>query len=149
MQEQYMIENLNFLVDLAMVSNDTRPTLKYLQMFNKAWNLPNEDSCKKWQGTIHKETADMNKQQVWQKMLKRLMPPNCRCIKDKWVFKIKQNSVYQAHLVACGYSQVPSVDLSENYSLVVNDITFCILLLMVIHFSYLAKIVDLETVFLY
>ena len=91
----------------------------------------------------------MNKQQVWQKTMKSLMPPNQRCIKNKWVFKIKQNGVYQACLVACGYSQVPGVDFLENYSPVVNDVTFCILLLMVLHFGYSAEIVDIKTALLY
>ena len=53
------------------------------------------------------------------------------------------------HLVACRYSQVPGIDFSENYSPVVNDITFCVLLLMVLHFGYSAQIVDIETAFLY
>ena len=57
--------------------------------------------------------------------------------------------MYRACCVACGYSQVPGVDFSENYSPVVNDITFCILLLTVLHFGYSTKIVNLETGFLY
>ena len=43
----------------------------------------------------------------------------------------------------------PGIDFSENCSPVVNDITFSVLLLMVLHFGYLAKIVDVETAFLY
>ena len=46
------------------------------------------------------------------------------------------------------YSQVPDVNFSENYSLVVNKIIVCILLLMVILFRYSAEIVDVETAFL-
>ena len=57
--------------------------------------------------------------------------------------------MYQVHLVACGYSQVLNINFSENYSLVVNDITFHILLLMVLHFGYLTKIVNIETAFLH
>ena len=30
-----------------------------------------------------------------------------------------------------------------------NDVTFCVLLLMVLHFGYLAKTVGVETAFLY
>ena len=47
--------------------------------------------------------------------------------------------------MACRYSQLPGIDFSENYSWVVYDVTFCILLLMVLHFGYLAKIVNIET----
>ena len=51
--------------------------------------------------------------------------------------------------MACGYSQIHGVDLSENYSPVVHDITFRLLLLAMILFSLSAKIVDVETAFLY
>ena len=77
------------------------------------------------------------------------MHPNLRCVKNKWVFKIKCNGVYRVHLITYRYSQVPGIDFSENYSLVVNDITFHVLLLMVLHFGYLAKIVDIETALLH
>ena len=91
----------------------------------------------------------MKKQQIWRTMHKSHMPPNHGCDKNKWVFKIKHNGVYQTCLVAYGYSQVPGIDSSENYSPVVNNITCCILLLMVIHFGFSAKIVNVETAFLY
>ena len=91
----------------------------------------------------------MNKQQAWCKTSKSLMPPNQSCVKNKWVFKIKCNGVYWACLIACGYSQVPGIDFSENYLPVVNDIIFHILVLMVLHFGYSAKIADIETAFLY
>ena len=77
------------------------------------------------------------------------MPPNQRSVKNKWVFKIKCNGVYQVGLIACGYSKVPGIDFSENYSPAVNIVTFCILLLMVLTFGYLAKIVKVETAFLF
>ena len=77
------------------------------------------------------------------------MPPNPRRVKNKWVSKIKCNGVYCVHLMACRYSQVPGVDYFKNDYLVVKDITFCIILLIVLHFGYLAKIVDVEVAFLY
>ena len=63
--------------------------------------------------------------------------------------KIKCNSVCWACLVACRYSQVLGVNFLENYLLVVNDITFHILIIRVIHFRFFAKIVNVETAFLY
>ena len=41
------------------------------------------------------------------------------------------------------------INFSTIYSLVVNNVTFCIQLLTVIHFVYSAKIVNIETAFLY
>ena len=57
--------------------------------------------------------------------------------------------MHRACLVACGYSQVLGIDFSKNYSPVVNVVTFCIMLLMMLHFGYSAKIVDVKTAFLY
>ena len=54
------------------------------------------------------------------------------CVKNKCVSKIKCNGVYQVHLMACRYSQVPGVDFSENFSTLVNNATFHVLLLMAI-----------------
>ena len=51
--------------------------------------------------------------------------------------------------MACGYSQIPGVNFSENYSPVVHDVTFQILILILIVFGLKAKIVDVETAFLY
>ena len=51
--------------------------------------------------------------------------------------------------IACGCSQVPRINFFENYSQVVNHLTFCILLLIVLNFGYSAKIVDVETYFFY
>ena len=87
------IKNLNFLINLAMVSNNTKSTLEEPQTFNEAWTHPMEDSCNKWQEAICKEFAGINKQQVWWMTCKSLMPPNCKCIKNKLVCKIKHNSV--------------------------------------------------------
>ena len=66
----------------------------------------------------------MNKRQVWRKMKRRDMPKGRRCVKCKWVFKEKRNGVFRARLVACGYSQVAGIDFSENYSPVVNDVSY-------------------------
>ena len=45
-QEKNAIQNVNVLIDLAMVTNDTKPTPEESQTFNKAWNYPRKDSCK-------------------------------------------------------------------------------------------------------
>ena len=44
---------------------------------------------------------------------------------------------------------VYGINFSENYSLVVHDITFWILFLMVIHLRYCTKIINVKTAFLY
>ena len=51
-------------------------------------------------------------------------------------------------MVACDYSEVPGVDYTENYSPVVNDVTFRIILVIWIIRRYEAWIIDIETAFL-
>ena len=75
-----------------------------------------------------KDFGDTNKQQVWCKIKQSVMPKGRRCVKCKWVLKIKRNRIFQAHLVAHGYSQIPEVDFLENYSQVVHDVIFQILI---------------------
>ena len=132
-----------------MVTTNTMPVPEEPASFDEAWNLPNSTSWEKWQEAICKEFADMNKQQVWHRTSKSLTSPNWWCVKNKWVFKIKRNSVYQVRLITYKYSQVLDVNFSENYSSVVKFITFHILLLMLLHYGYLANIVNVETAFLY
>ena len=94
----------NFLIDLAtvaMVAEDTKPMEDEPQTTNKASNHLNLKSWRKWQEAIQKKFGNMKKQQIWRKTHKSLMPPNGRCIKNNWVFKLKHNCFYQACLVAC------------------------------------------------
>ena len=85
---------------------------------------------------------------VWRNRSKAGVPSGRTLLKSKWVFKIKRNGTYRARLVACGYSQVPGVDYTENYSPVVNDVTFRIILVIWIIRRYEARIIDIETAFL-
>jgi hypothetical protein len=71
------------------------------------------------------------------------------CIENKWVFKIKRNGIFHARLVACGYSQVPGVDFQESFAPVINDVTFRILLIMMLTWNLKGKIVDIKTAFLH
>ena len=77
------------------------------------------------------------------------IPQDGRVIGNKWVFKRKGNGVYRARLVALCYSQVPGVDHEDNFSPVVVDITYRIIVLMSMVWKFQLEIVDVETDFLY
>ena len=77
------------------------------------------------------------------------MPQGKRCVKNKWVFKIKSVGVFRARLVACGYSQIPGVDFQEHFAPVVNDVSYRIMIAMMMSMGMKAKIVDIETAFLH
>jgi Reverse transcriptase (RNA-dependent DNA polymerase) len=52
-------------------------------------------------------------------------------IGHKWVFKIKRDVQFRARLVALGYNQIPGVDFLENYSQVVNNCSFHVLMVLI------------------
>ena len=55
---------------------------------------------------------------------KRDHPQDCRLVWCRWVLKVKCNGVHHARLVAKGFSQIPGMDFTDNYSPVVNGVTF-------------------------
>ena len=57
--------------------------------------------------------------------------------------------MYRACLVVKGSSQIPGVDFTENFSLVVNDITFHVALARMLIENLDAVVIDVETAFLY
>ena len=77
------------------------------------------------------------------------MPPDRRCVKTKWVFKIKRNGIFRARLVACGYSKTAGVDYMANYAPVINDITWRLLLIVMLLKKYDGRIIDIEVEFLH
>jgi hypothetical protein len=63
--------------------------------------------------------------------------------------KIKRNGVFRARLIACGYSQIPGVNVNESFVPVVNDVSFRIILTAKLLWDLQASIVDVETTFLH
>jgi len=56
----------------------------------------------RWHEAIKKVSRDMKNHGVWHKVKHSIIPKGHYCIK----FKIKQDSMFCAHLVAYGYSQI-------------------------------------------
>jgi hypothetical protein len=50
---------------------------------------------------------------------------------------------FYAHLVACGYSQVPGIDFQESFAPVIYDVTFHIQLIMILTLNLKGKIKEL------
>jgi Reverse transcriptase (RNA-dependent DNA polymerase) len=91
----------------------------------------------------------MEKLKVWDVVDRHTIPTGRRCVKHKWVFDTKQNVVFRAQLVACGFSQIPCVDFTEVFSPVVNEPIFRIILLAQILWKLQANLIDVETAFLH
>ncbi len=120
-----------------------------LVSFHKAYHHPDPTQRKKWCKAIRKEFKDMTCHGIWHKVKCSAIPKGQRCIKLKWVFKTKHDSIFCARLVACGYRQIPGVDFTENYAPVMNNVTWHILLVVMIIWKMDVIIINVKTTFLH
>jgi Reverse transcriptase (RNA-dependent DNA polymerase) len=117
--------------------------------FKEAWYHENPEKREKWQNAIKKEYNDMTTKQVWAKRSKHEVPSDRKPIGSKWVFKEKKDGTHRGRLVGLGYNQIPGVDYSENFAPVINDVTYRLLLLIMMMYNNESRVVDVETAFLY
>jgi len=139
----------NHVVEPFDVSQAFEQRLIEPTTFREAYDHPDPEQGEKWRTAIQKEFHDMNRRGVWRKVRRSSIPKGRRCIRSKWVFKIKRDGVFRARLVACGYSQIPGVDFTENFAPVVNDVTWRILIVAMLVWKLDAIIIDAETAFLH
>ena len=118
------------------------------QTFQQAWWHPDLIAREKWHEGIKLEFNKMISMGVWRKVGSTSIPEGMRLVGCCWVFKIKHNGVYQARLVAKGFSQIPGLDFTDNFSPVVNDITFQVVITQMIIKKWDATIVDIDNAFL-
>jgi hypothetical protein len=91
----------------------------------------------------------MEKRSIWEMIDEKDIPINHRCIKNKCIFKVKRNGIFQIRLVACGYSQVPGIDFSERFVPVLNDVSFRIMLIARLVWVMTCSVVEIKTAFLH
>jgi hypothetical protein len=106
--------------------------LKDPETLEDAYYHPNLEERMKSRKAISKEFDDIKEKEFYEKICKSELPNWYTYIKNKWVFEIKRNGTFRARLVACGYSQVPGVGFQESFAPVINDVTFRILLIMML-----------------
>ena len=118
------------------------------QSFQEAWWDPDLISREKWREAIRLEFKKMLDMGVWRHVKRNDRPNDRRLVGCRWVFKVKRNGVYRARLVAKGFSQIPGVDFTDNYSPVVNDVTFRTVVARMIIENMKGKVVDIDNAFL-
>ena len=79
--------------------------------------------------------------------VKRNYHPNDRRLVGCRVFKVKRYGIYRSRLVAKGFSQIPGVDFTDNYSPVVNGVTFRVVVARMIIENMKRKVVDIDNAF--
>jgi len=156
---KHLLQQLDELKDdLEMSSEEKEKRLRIItsilraevpKTFQEAWNHPDPLMRSRWRDAIRKEFHDMIKRGVWRTIKRRDVPADRRLVKSKWVFDVKRDGRFRARLVACGYTQIPGIDFQNSYAPTINDVTWRLLLILMIARKYDAKIVDVETAFLY
>ena len=109
---------------------------------------PDLISRAKWREAIRLEFKKMLDMGVWRHVKRNDHPNDHRLVGCRWVFKVKRNGVYCARLVAKGFSQIPGMDFTDNYSPVVNDVTFRVVVARMVIENLKGKVVDIDNAFL-
>ena len=112
-------------------------------------DIANNVSSEEWYKATDDEVAQLIKFGTW-----KLVPrPAGNVLKNKWVFRIKeQNGViirYKARLCACGYSQVAGVDYKDLFSPTVQSASFRLQLSLIAQRAMKTKQLDVTGAFLY
>ena len=118
------------------------------QSLQEAWWDPDLISREKLREAIRLEFKKMLDMGVWRHVKRNDRPNDRRLVGCRWVFKVKRNGVYRARLVAKGFSQIPGVDFTDNYSPVVNDVTFRVVVARMTIENMKGKVVDIDNAFL-
>ena len=64
-------------------------------------------------------------------------------------FQREENGVFRARLVAKGYDQIAGIDFQDNFAPVTSDVTFRMLLILMMTKGYYAETLDVKTAFLH
>ena len=118
------------------------------QSFQEAWCDPDLIDREKWREAICLEFKKMLYMGVWRHVKSKDHPKDHRLIGCRWVFKVKRNGVYHARLMAKGFSLIPGADFTDNYSPVVNDVTFRVVVARMLIENLKGKVVDIDYAFL-
>ena len=118
------------------------------ETLQQAWWNSDKNARETWHEAIRLEFNKMIKMGVCREVNKEERNANKLLVGNKWVFKIKPNVVYRARLVAKVFSQIPGEDFAENFSPMINNVTFRIVLTRMILEGLDAKVIDIDNAFL-
>ncbi|GJX38626.1 retrotransposon protein, putative, ty1-copia subclass [Tanacetum coccineum] len=109
-----------------------------------------DSESNKWIDAINAEIQSMIDNMVW--VLVDL-PPNCKTVGSKWIFKKKTNMdgilhTYKARLIAKGYTQLYGVDYKETFSPVADIRAIRILISIAAYYDYEIWQIDVKIAFL-
>ncbi|GKE57909.1 retrotransposon protein, putative, ty1-copia subclass [Tanacetum coccineum] len=97
-----------------------------------------DPESEKWLEAMNVKMQSMKDNQVWNLVD---LPPNCKTIGSKWLFKKKTDMdgdihTYKARLVSKGFTQTYGVDYEETFSLVADIKAIRILIAIAAYYDY-------------
>ncbi|GKC46039.1 retrotransposon protein, putative, ty1-copia subclass [Tanacetum coccineum] len=109
-----------------------------------------DPESKKWLEAMNMKMQSMKDNQVWNLVD---LPPNCKTVGSKWLFKKKTNMdgnthTYKARLVAKGFTQTYEVDYEETFSPIASIKAIRILIAIAAYYDYEIWQMDVKTAFL-
>jgi hypothetical protein len=69
----------------------TTPLMKEPTNYEEALNCKEKEDQIAWKEGIDKEINEMTKRGVWEVIDEKEIPSDKQCIKNKWIFMMKQN----------------------------------------------------------
>src|SRR5258708_33441229 len=87
----------------------------------------------------------LSKNDTWELVI---LPSGCKAIKSKWVFKLKADGCFHAHLVAKGFTQIPGIDYDETLSPVACFESLQLLLALAVLENWEIHQMDVKSAFL-
>jgi Reverse transcriptase (RNA-dependent DNA polymerase) len=139
--------------DLQIISDD-----------EEFWNahLPEYDSnpqsaaqallskkSKHWWKAMITEFLNCEEKKAWVIVPKSKVPKGRKIKCNWWVYAEKEDGTHRSRTVAKGFSQIPSKDFQEQYSQVVHDTTFRVVLVQKLVYNLHSRQFDIVTAFLY
>ncbi|GJR03786.1 retrotransposon protein, putative, ty1-copia subclass [Tanacetum coccineum] len=97
-----------------------------------------DPESEKWLEAMNAKMQSMKDNQVWNLVD---LPPNCKTVGSKWLFKKKTDMdgnihTYKARLIAKGFTQTYGVDYEETFSLVADIKSIRILIAIAAYYDY-------------
>ena len=130
------VHTANFISEKLDISNTPQTLQEALQTSDSA----------QWQKAVDLELQSLANNHTWDEVDR---PNNQSIIGCRWVFKLKDNGVYKARLVAQGFSQIYGVDYFETYAPVARFASIRMVLALAARFGLNIHQMDVDTAFLY
>lgn len=145
---QTLIDELNEQYDNTEYAYFSAFESDYLEPANYREMMKVQDKDD-WLKGCNKKLENLKKRKVWEIIKKSDVPANRTLIGNKWVFKRSRKTLdHRSRLVKLGYTQIPGVDFTDNFSPVVHDVTLRVALVLWIILDMNIDQMDVETTFL-